>query len=48
VREEVARSSYGRLLAILAARTGDIPAEEDALADAFERPAHVVDGGHPR
>jgi RNA polymerase sigma-70 factor, ECF subfamily len=35
--EEVARSSYGRLLAILAARTGDIPAAEDALADAFER-----------
>jgi predicted RNA polymerase sigma factor len=35
--EEVARSSYGRLLAILAARTGDIAAAEDALADAFER-----------
>lgn len=35
--EEVARSSYGRLLAVLAARTGDIPAAEDALADAFER-----------
>ncbi len=35
--EEVARSSYGRLLAILAARTGDIPQAEDALADAFER-----------
>jgi predicted RNA polymerase sigma factor len=35
--EEVARSSYGRLLAILAARTGDISAAEDALADAFER-----------
>lgn len=35
--EEAARSSYGRLLAVLAARTGDIPAAEDALADAFER-----------
>ncbi|MHC5794560.1 RNA polymerase sigma factor [Lacisediminihabitans sp. FW035] len=35
--EEVAQSSYGRLLAVLAARTGDIPAAEDALADAFER-----------
>ena len=35
--EEVARSSYGRLLAVLAAPTGDIPAAEDALADAFER-----------
>ena len=35
--EEVARSSYGRLLAVLAARTGDISAAEDALADAFER-----------
>ncbi|HEY1531242.1 MAG TPA: DUF6596 domain-containing protein [Galbitalea sp.] len=35
--DEVARSSYGRLLALLAAPTGDIPAAEDALADAFER-----------
>ncbi len=35
--EEVARSSYGRLLAVLAARTGDIVAAEDALAGAFER-----------
>jgi predicted RNA polymerase sigma factor len=35
--EEAARASYGRLLAVLAARTGDIPAAEDALADAFER-----------
>lgn len=35
--EEVARSSYGRLLALLAAPAGDIPAAEDALADAFER-----------
>jgi len=35
--EEVARSSYGRLLAVLASRTGDIAAAEDALAGAFER-----------
>ncbi|MDQ3155467.1 MAG: RNA polymerase subunit sigma-70 [Actinomycetota bacterium] len=33
--EEVARASYGRLLALLAASTGDIAAAEDALADAF-------------
>jgi predicted RNA polymerase sigma factor len=31
----VARSSYGRLLAILASRSGDIATAEDALADAF-------------
>jgi RNA polymerase sigma-70 factor (ECF subfamily) len=35
--ERVARESYGRLLALLAAPTGDITAAEDALADAFER-----------
>jgi RNA polymerase sigma-70 factor (ECF subfamily) len=35
--QEVARTSYGRLLAVIAAPTGDIPAAEDALADAFER-----------
>lgn len=34
---EVARASYGRLLALLAAPTRDIPLAEDALADAFER-----------
>jgi len=32
-----ARDSYGRLLAILSARTHDIAASEDALADAFAR-----------
>jgi predicted RNA polymerase sigma factor len=32
-----ARTSYGRLLALLAAADGDLPAAEDALADAFER-----------
>jgi RNA polymerase sigma-70 factor (ECF subfamily) len=35
--EGVARTSYGRLLAVVAAPTGDIPAAEDALSDAFER-----------
>ncbi|HEX5633423.1 MAG TPA: DUF6596 domain-containing protein [Gemmatimonadales bacterium] len=33
--EHAARSSYGRLVAILAARTGDVMAAEDALGDAF-------------
>jgi predicted RNA polymerase sigma factor len=38
VRAELtARTSYGRLLAVLAAPTGDIASAEDALADAFER-----------
>ncbi|WP_231855636.1 RNA polymerase sigma factor [Tsukamurella pseudospumae] len=35
--ETAARTSYGRLLALLAARTHDLAAAEDALADAFER-----------
>jgi len=33
--ERVARESYGRLLALLAARTRDVAAAEDALAEAF-------------
>ena len=33
--EEVARSSYGKLVAYLAARTRDVAAAEDALSDAF-------------
>ena len=33
--ERVARESYGRLLALLCARTHNVPAAEDALADAF-------------
>ncbi|MET0540942.1 MAG: DUF6596 domain-containing protein [Variovorax sp.] len=33
--ERAARDSYGRLLSILSARTRDIAAAEDALADAF-------------
>lgn len=35
VAEAVARNSYGKLVAYLAARTGDVAAAEDALADAF-------------
>ena len=33
--EAVARSSYGKLVALLAARTRDVAGAEDALADAF-------------
>ncbi len=33
--EDVARAAYGKLVAMLASRTGDIIAAEDALADAF-------------
>ncbi|MEJ0059190.1 MAG: DUF6596 domain-containing protein [Terricaulis sp.] len=33
--ERIARESYGRLLALLTARTRDVAAAEDALADAF-------------
>lgn len=33
--EEVARNSYGRLVAYLAARSGDVAGAEDALSDAF-------------
>jgi predicted RNA polymerase sigma factor len=33
--DQVARAAYGRLLALLAAPTGDIPAAEDALSDAL-------------
>src|SRR5689334_10992528 len=35
--ERAARQSYGRLVAILSARTRDIAASEDALAEAFAR-----------
>jgi RNA polymerase sigma-70 factor (ECF subfamily) len=31
----VARDSYGKLIAFLVARTGDIAGAEDALSDAF-------------
>ena len=37
VAEHVARTSYGRLVALLAAPTRDLALAEDALADAFER-----------
>src|SRR5438270_13055912 len=33
--EAVARRSYGKLVAFLAARTRDVPAAEDALSEAF-------------
>src|SRR5207302_2526429 len=33
--ERVARASYGKLVAFLAARTRDVAAAEDALAEAF-------------
>src|SRR5215475_847710 len=33
--EQVARRSYGKLVAYLAARTRDLAAAEDALSDAF-------------
>ncbi|MEL6546672.1 MAG: sigma factor, partial [Myxococcota bacterium] len=37
VAERTARESYGRLVAVLAKRTRDIAAAEDALAEAFAR-----------
>ena len=39
--ERVARASYGRLLALLAAPGGDIALAEDCLAEAFERALRV-------
>ena len=35
IAEAVARASYGKLLAFIAARTGDVAWAEDALSDAF-------------
>ncbi|GHH70094.1 RNA polymerase sigma factor [Promicromonospora soli] len=47
--EVAARTSYGRLLALLAARDGDIQRAEDALAEAFERALrHWPDDGVPQ
>lgn len=44
-----ARDGYGRVLALLAAPTGDIAAAEDALADAFERALRTwPEAGVPR
>ena len=34
--ERAARDSYGRLIAFLAARSRDVAAAQDALADAFQ------------
>lgn len=46
--EAAARTSYGRLLALLAARDSDIQRAEDALAEAFERALrHWPDDGVP-
>ncbi|HEX6964275.1 MAG TPA: DUF6596 domain-containing protein [Gemmatimonadaceae bacterium] len=39
--EELARAAYGRLLAILAAKDGDIESAEDCLADAFVQALRV-------
>ena len=45
---DLVRTSYGRLLAVLAGPTRDIAAAEDALADAFERAlARWPDDGIP-
>jgi RNA polymerase sigma-70 factor (ECF subfamily) len=38
--EQVARASYGRLVAILSASTGDIELAEDCLGDAFAQALH--------
>ena len=47
IAEAVARASYGKLLAFIAARTGDVAGAEDALSDAFaaalsDWPSHGV------
>jgi RNA polymerase sigma-70 factor (ECF subfamily) len=39
--ERVARTSYGRLIALIAARSGDIASAEDALAEAFQTALRV-------
>ncbi len=36
VVDQVARTSYGRLVAFLSSRTRDVAAAEDALSDAFQ------------
>ncbi len=46
--EQVARASFGRLVAILAASTGDIQLAEDCLGDAFEQALrHWPESGIP-
>ncbi|WP_198148197.1 sigma factor [Elstera litoralis] len=42
--EMVARASYGRLIALLAARNRDIAAAEDALAEAFRKALELWPG----
>jgi RNA polymerase sigma-70 factor, ECF subfamily len=42
--ETVARASYGRLIALLAARSRDIAAAEDALAEAFRKALELWPG----
>lgn len=37
VLDQIARASYGKLLAILSVRTGNIQSSEDALSDAFQK-----------
>jgi RNA polymerase sigma-70 factor (ECF subfamily) len=39
--ERVARQSYGKLIAFLAARSGDVPAAEDALSEALATALHA-------
>jgi RNA polymerase sigma-70 factor (ECF subfamily) len=43
--EAVARRSYGKLVAFLAARTGDVQAAEDALSEAFAAALTAWDAG---
>lgn len=45
--EAAARTSYGRLVALLAARSGDIAAAEDALAEAFRRALETWERSFP-
>jgi RNA polymerase sigma-70 factor (ECF subfamily) len=52
IAEAVARASYGRLVAFIAARTGDVAGAEDALSEAFAAaltvwPAHGVPDNPP-
>lgn len=47
--ERAARTSYGKLMSLIAARTGDLALAEDALSDAFERALRTwPDAGIPR
>ncbi|MEM6665007.1 MAG: sigma factor, partial [Pseudomonadota bacterium] len=45
--ERIARESYGRLLAFLGSRTGDLAEAEDALADAFHAALEQWSSGLP-